>query len=65
MDLANLPLDLSDPITLALAIGAALAVLIVILLILALRGVARSARAAEPLIYQMDQLGRALSLIHI
>ena len=25
MDLANLPLDLSDPITLALAIGAALA----------------------------------------
>ncbi|MBB05453.1 MAG: DNA recombination protein RmuC [Pseudooceanicola sp.] len=60
MDLGNLPFDLSDPVTLALAIGAALAVLIVILLILALRGVARSARAAEPLIYQMDQLGRAV-----
>ena len=42
MDLGNLPLDLSDPITLALAIGAALALLIVILLMLALRGVAVS-----------------------
>ena len=34
--------------------------MIVVLLILALRGVARSTRATEPLIYQMDQLGRAV-----
>ncbi|MGI3170236.1 DNA recombination protein RmuC [Pseudooceanicola sp. C21-150M6] len=53
-------LDLNDPVTLALLIGGALALLIVILLIAALRGVSRTARASEPLIYQMDQLGRAV-----
>ena len=60
IQIGSTTLDLNDPAALALLIGGGLALLIVILLILALRGVARSARATEPLIYQMDQLGRAV-----
>ena len=60
MQIGAVTLDLNDPLTLAALAGGVLALLIVILLILALRAVARSARAAEPLIYQMDQLGRAV-----
>ncbi|WP_136634339.1 DNA recombination protein RmuC [Pseudooceanicola onchidii] len=53
-------LDLNDPMTLALLGGLALGLLIVVLLIAALRGVGQAARATEPLIYQMDQMGRAV-----
>ncbi|KGM49680.1 DNA recombination protein RmuC [Pseudooceanicola atlanticus] len=60
IQIGSTTLDLNDPAALALLIGGGLALLIVTLLILALRGVARSARATEPLIYQMDQLGRAV-----
>ena len=60
IQIGSTTLDLNDPAALALLIGGGLALLIVVLLILALRGVARSTRATEPLIYQMDQLGRAV-----
>ncbi|WP_375173832.1 DNA recombination protein RmuC [Pseudooceanicola sp.] len=52
--------DLSDPVTLAAALALGLGLLIVILLVVALRGVGKAARATEPLIYQMDQMGRAV-----
>lgn len=52
--------DLSDPVTLALAVALGLGLLIVILLFVALRGVGKAARATEPLIYQLDQMGRAV-----
>jgi len=63
MQIGETTLNLNDPLTLALLIGAALALLIVILLIAALRGVSRAAQASEPLIYQMDQMGRAVEAL--
>ena len=54
MDLATLPLDLTDPLVLA-GLGAVL--LILCLLVLVLRASARSARMTEPLARQMAMLG--------
>jgi DNA recombination protein RmuC len=48
---------LDDPLTLAVLGGAGLILLILILLIMAVRASARSARMAEPLAYQVGQLG--------
>ncbi|WP_298360770.1 DNA recombination protein RmuC [uncultured Litoreibacter sp.] len=47
---------LSDPLVIATLTGAAIVLLIVVLLILALRASGRSARAAEPLMGQVNQL---------
>ncbi len=47
---------LSDPLVIATLVGAAIVLLIVVLLILALRASGRSARAAEPLMGQVNQL---------
>ncbi|MGC0223960.1 DNA recombination protein RmuC [Pseudooceanicola nitratireducens] len=63
MQIGTMTLDLNDPVSLALLIAAALGLLIVILLIAALRGVSRAAQASEPLIYQMDQMGRAVDAL--
>ncbi|NCQ24615.1 MAG: DNA recombination protein RmuC [Rhodobacteraceae bacterium CG17_big_fil_post_rev_8_21_14_2_50_63_15] len=49
---------LDDPLTLAVLIGAGLILLILILLIMAVRASAHSARMAEPLAYQVGQLGQ-------
>lgn len=63
IQIGDTTLNLGDPLTLALLIGAGVALLIVILLIAALRGVSRAAHASEPLIYQMDQMGRAVEAL--
>lgn len=47
-----------DPLVLAVLFGAAVLVLILVLLIMAVRAAARSARMAEPLAYQVGQLGQ-------
>jgi DNA recombination protein RmuC len=60
IQIGSLTLDLNDPVTLALVLGVGLGLLIVLMLIFALRGVGKAARATEPLIYQMDQMGRAV-----
>ncbi|MEL7026132.1 MAG: DNA recombination protein RmuC [Pseudomonadota bacterium] len=52
--------DLSDPVVLAVLAGAGLVLLVLVLLVLALLAARRSARMAEPMIYQLDQLGRAV-----
>ena len=49
---------LDDPLTLAILLGAGLVLLILILLIMAVRASALSARMAEPLAYQVNQLGQ-------
>lgn len=47
----------------AVAVGAAVLFLILLLLVLALRASARSARATEPLLQQVDTLGRAVEAL--
>ncbi len=49
--------DLSDPMVIAALTGAGLLLLLFTLLILTLRNAGRSARMAEPLMYQMGALG--------
>jgi len=49
-----------DPLVIAVLAGGVLTLLVVVLLVLSLAAARRSARLAEPLIYQMDQLGRAV-----
>jgi DNA recombination protein RmuC len=56
----NQTYSLQDPVVLAVLIAGGALILILLLLVLSLRSSARSARAAEPLIWQMDQLGRAV-----
>ena len=53
-------LSLSDPLVLAGLAAGALLVLILILLIVAVRAAVRSTRAADPLIWQLDQLTRSV-----
>ncbi|MCA0921228.1 DNA recombination protein RmuC [Pseudooceanicola nanhaiensis] len=60
IDIAGHTYSLGDPLVIAALAGGALLLLIVILLIAALKAAGRSAQAAEPLIWQMDQLGRAV-----
>ena len=52
--------SLSDPVVIAAFAALAVLALLLVLMILALRIAGRSSRAAEPLIWQMDQLGRAV-----
>ena len=52
--------ELSDPVVISVLIGAAVVLLIVVLLILALRASGRSARAAEPLMGQVNQLAQVV-----
>ena len=51
---------LDDPMVIGVLLGAGLLLLVLVLLILALGAARRSARMAEPMIYQLDQLGRAV-----
>lgn len=55
--------SLEDPAVIAALVGAGLVLLVVILLIMALRAARKSASLAEPLIYQMDQLGRSVDTL--
>ncbi|MEL7459660.1 MAG: DNA recombination protein RmuC [Pseudomonadota bacterium] len=55
--------SLDDPAVTAALVGAALVLLVVVLLILALRAARKSAAMAEPLIYQMNQLGRSVDTL--
>ncbi len=52
--------EITDPLVIAVLIGAAIVALIVVLLILALRASGRSARAAEPLMGQVNQLAQVV-----
>ena len=49
--------NFDDPLVLAGLAGAALVLLILLLLVVTMRAAGRSARMAEPLLYQMGQLG--------
>lgn len=49
-----------DPVVIAALVGAAVLLIVIVLLILALRAARKSATMAEPMIYQLDQLGRAV-----
>ena len=54
---------LNDPLVLAALAAAGLLLLVVILLVVTLRRAGRSAAAAEPLIYQMNQLGQRVQML--
>lgn len=54
---------LSDPLVLAVLAAAGLLLLVVILLVVTLNRAGRSAAAAEPLIYQMNQLGQRVQML--
>ncbi|MEM8690579.1 MAG: DNA recombination protein RmuC [Pseudomonadota bacterium] len=58
IEIAGHSLDLNDPLTLAALIAAGVALLVLILLILALRAARRSARMADPLVRNMNQLAQ-------
>ncbi|MEM6342044.1 MAG: DNA recombination protein RmuC, partial [Pseudomonadota bacterium] len=58
IETAGHSLDLNDPLTLAALIAAGVALLVLILLILALRAARRSARMADPLVRNMNQLAQ-------
>jgi DNA recombination protein RmuC len=58
IEIGDITLSLDDPLTLAALAGAAVLLLIVILVIVAARAAARSARMAEPLARQMNDLGQ-------
>jgi len=63
IEIAGHTLDMNDPLVLtALIAGAALA-LLVVLVFLTLRAVGRSARLAEPLAWQMGQLGQRVQAL--
>lgn len=53
----------SDPIVIASMVGAGLVCLVLFLLIAAVRAAGRSARLAEPLAYQMGQLGHRVETL--
>ena len=55
--------DLSDPWLQATLGGAALGLLVLVLLTLTLRAAGRSARMAEPMLYQMGQLGHRVQAL--
>jgi DNA recombination protein RmuC len=50
--------SLEDPMTLTMAVGAAVVIVILVMLVLSLRAANRSARMAEPLAQQMASLGQ-------
>jgi DNA recombination protein RmuC len=54
---------LNDPLVLAALAAAGLLLLVVILLVVTLNRAGRSAAAAEPLIYQMNQLGQRVQML--
>ena len=54
---------LNDPLVLATLAAAGLLLLVVILLVVTLNRAGRSAAAAEPLIYQMNQLGQRVQML--
>ena len=56
-------LDLNDPWLQATLGGAALGLLVLVLLTLTLRAAGRSARMAEPMLYQMGQLGHRVQAL--
>ena len=60
MTLFGNEMTLDDPVTLALLIGAGLALILIILMIAVLRRAGQAADLSTPLIYQMDQLGRSV-----
>ena len=60
IQIGDLTLDLSDPVTLlALALGA----LVLLLLVLSLASARRAAKLSEPLVYQLAQVGTQVLLI--
>ncbi|MBV2359178.1 DNA recombination protein RmuC [Thalassococcus sp. CAU 1522] len=58
IQVGNASFSLEDPLVLATLAAAAVSIVILILLILAVRAAGRSARLAEPLAYQIAQLGQ-------
>lgn len=64
IQIGNLTLNPSDPLVLAALIGGAFALILIVLVSLSLRAAARAARAADPLIVQMHQLGRHIETLN-
>lgn len=58
IEIAGVPLDLSDPLTQVGLVGLAVAMLILVLLVLTVRAAGRSARMTEPLLQQVGLLGQ-------
>ena len=56
--IGDLQLDIGDPLVLLALGGGALGLLLVVLLVITLRAAGRSARVAEPLTFQMQDLGQ-------
>ncbi len=60
IEIAGQTYAFDDPIVIAVLAGAFVLLLVIVLLIMALRAARKSATMAEPMIYQLDQLGRAV-----
>ncbi|MGV6811266.1 MAG: DNA recombination protein RmuC [Brevirhabdus sp.] len=63
IEIGTTNLNLNDPLTLGLIVGAAVLALMLLLLILSLRASARSARLTEPLSQQMARLGMTVQTL--
>ena len=63
MTIGSQVFDLNDPWLQAVLGGAALGLLVLVLLTLTLRAAGRSARMAEPMLYQMGQLGHRVQAL--
>ncbi|MEM9710141.1 MAG: DNA recombination protein RmuC [Pseudomonadota bacterium] len=60
IEIGGVSYEFTDPAVMGVLGGGALVLLVLVLLILSLSAARRSARMAEPVIYQLDQLGRAV-----
>jgi len=60
IEIGGTPYAFDDPSVIASLVGAALVLLILLLLVMALSAARRSARMAEPLVYQLNELGKAV-----
>jgi len=63
IEIAGQTYALNDPLVIAVATGAGLGLLFLILMIVTLRGVRAQGRMAEPIIWQMDQIGRSVQAL--
>jgi len=60
IEIGGTPYAFDDPSVIASLVGAGLVLLILLLLVMALSAARRSARMAEPLVYQLNELGKAV-----
>lgn len=60
----NLSFDLSEPVTLAILFGAAIALVFLILMIMSLRATTRAARASAPFAFHLNRLGEDVKTLN-